>query len=606
MHTATMAKLRQHRLFNLDPIRSNPFGRLVGRPLEKMLALPGINGIYDRVAADSVTAETFAEKCLADMNVAVQVSAADLRRIPRSGPLVVVANHPFGGVEGLVLASVMLRARPDFKTMVNYLLGLIPEMRPICVFVDPFGTNKQQNVKGLKECLSLLRNGGCLGVFPSGEVSSLNLKSRSIEDPKWSTHISGLIRRTGASVIPIYFEGGNGPLFQLAGLIHPRLRTALLPRATLNQRDKAVKLQIGRLISAREIGNFTTDQQVADYLRNRTYALAERLPGRPTWARRLSDRAGLTFRRRPRAVAHAVDPTRLERELAALGERAQLAQSGDLRCYLAHGNAAPNLLHEVGRLREITFRAVGEGTGRPVDVDTFDNTYEHLLVWNAVRRELVGGYRLGLTDRIVGRRGNAGLYISTLFQLPDDFFFKLGPTIELGRSFVRREYQRSFLPLMLLWKGIGAFVAREPKYRFLIGPVSVSNAYSPLSRALIERFMLRPECRHAMADTVHPRTPAKFEKKIVRRARLLSGGVSDFDDLNDLISDIEPDGKSAPILLKQYMKLGARALSFNVDPAFGQCLDCLCVLDMPATERRVAERYMGKQEFGTFLAAHGQ
>lgn len=600
----TTSLVHEHRLFNLDPIKANPLGRLVRRPLEKMLALPGINGIYDRVAADRVTAETFAEKCLADMNVAVQVSRADMARIPRTGPLVVVANHPFGGVEGLVLASVMLRTRPDTKLLVNYLLGLIPEMHPICVFVDPFGTNKQQNVKGLKECLHLLRNGGCLGVFPSGEVSSLNLKNRSIEDPKWSTHISGLIRRTGATVVPIYFEGGNGALFQLAGLIHPRLRTALLPRATLNRRDKAVKLQIGRLISAREIGNFKTDQHVADYLRGRTYALAGRTPVRRTWAQRAWYKIRPQFRR-PAAVAAPADAMKMERELAGLGDAALLCRAGDLHCYLVPGGRTPQLMHEVGRLREITFRHVGEGTGRPLDVDEFDRTYHHLLVWNAAKRELVGSYRLGLTDQLVGRRGNAGLYISTLFQLPDDFFFKLGPTIELGRSFVRGEYQRTFSPLMLLWKGIGAFVARDPKYRFLIGPVSISNAYSPLSRALIERFMMRPENRHAMADTVRPRLPAKFEKKLLRRANLLGEAVADFDDLNDLISDIEPDGKGTPILLKHYMKLGAKALSFNVDPAFGQCLDCLCVLDMPATDRRVAERYMGKDEFGTFLAAHG-
>lgn len=600
-----MPQFTQHRLFNLDPIAAKPLGKLVRGPLERVLAFPGINGIYDRVAADSVTAETFAEKCLADMNVAVQVSAEDMARIPTTGPLVVVANHPFGGVEGLVLASVLLRVRPDSKLLVNYLLGLIPEMRPMCVFVDPFGADKQQNVKGLKECLSLLRHGGCLGVFPSGEVSSLNLKNRKIEDPKWSTHISGLIRRTGASVIPIYFEGHNDAFFQLAGLIHPRLRTALLPRATLNQRDTTIRLQIGRLIGGREIGNFTTDQQVADYLRGRTYALAGRTPVRRTWVDRAWNKIWPRFRK-PASIATATDPAKLERELVGLGETALLSSAGDLRCYLATADKAPGLMHEVGRLREVTFRAVGEGTGQPVDLDAFDKTYKHLLVWNEKKRELVGGYRLGLTDQLVGRRGNAGLYISTLFQLPDDFFFKLGPTIELGRSFVRAEYQRSFSPLMLLWKGIGAFVAREPKYRYLIGPVSVSNAYTPLSRALIEQFMMQAENRHPMADQVCPKLPPKFERTLLRRAKVLSGGIDDFDDLTDLITDIEPDGKSPPILLKQYMKLGAKALTFNVDPAFGQCLDCLCILDMPATERRTAERYMGKAEFGTFMASHSR
>ena len=159
---------------------------------------------------------------------------------------------------------------------------------------------------------------------------------------------------------------------------------------------------------------------------------------------------------------------------------------------------------------------------------------------------------------------------------------------------------------MLLWKGIGAFVARQPKYRYLIGPVSVSNAYSPLSRALIAEFMMRPPNRHALSELVKPRTPPKFEKPVLARAKMLAGPLNDFEDLSDLISDIEPDGRGAPILLKQYLRLGAKALAFNVDPAFGHCLDCLCLLDMPATELRVAERYMGKSEVATFFAAHGR
>ena len=598
--------VRQHRIFNLDPLFAKPLGRLVQRRLESVLAFDGMNGIYDRVVADRAGAGTFAEGVLADMDVAVQVSAQAVARIPRTGPVVVVANHPFGGVEGLVLANLMLRVRPDVKLMVNYLLGAIPEMRPMCVFVDPFGTDKKQNVKGLKECLHLLRNGGCLGVFPSGEVSSLNLQTRRVEDPEWSTHIVGLIRRTGASVVPVYFDGRNGPVFQVAGLIHPRLRTALLPRALMQRRHTTMRLEVGRVISAREIGGLTTDEQVSEYLRFRTYALAGRTGGRQNRLRDAIERLPLKRRRRPAAVAPPADPAKLEREIAHLGDAGRLSASGDLQCYVTTAAAAPQLMQEIGRLREITFRAVGEGTGTPSDLDPFDRTYEHLVVWNPQRRELVGSYRLGRTDELVGQRGNAGLYAHTLFDLPNDFFFKLGPCIELGRSFVRGEYQRSFAPLMLLWKGIGAFVARHPQYRYLIGPVSVTNAYSPLSRALMVDFMLRPAQRHAMADLVRPRTPPKFRKGVTEQVRRLAGPVQTFDDLSDLVSDIEPDGKGPPILLRQYVKLGAKALAFNVDPAFGHCLDCLCLLDMPATDTRVAEKFMGREHVATFFAAHGR
>jgi len=583
-------------------------GALLGKPLESMLALPEINGIYDRVTHASASPETFAQKCLDDMGVTIQVSQADMDRIPRTGPLVVVANHPFGGVEGLILTSVLLKVRPEFKVMVNYLMSLIPQLQPVCVFVDPFGVDVQQNVRGLKNCLKLLRAGGSLGVFPSGEVSHLQLRTRTIEDPQWSHHVAGLIRRTGASVLPLYFDGNNGAMFQIAGLIHPRLRTALLPRATLNRRHTTCHVHVGRVISGREIGGFTTDESLSDYLRNRTYALAERKGVRPNLVKRTFAFARLRFKRQPIAVpvATPVEPARVARELAALGSSAMLSSSGDLQCYIATARQVPSVMQEIGRLREETFRSVGEGTGQAVDIDAFDKTYHHLIVWNAPRQQIVGSYRLGLTDALTARVGNAGLYCHTLFDFPADFFFKLGPAIELGRSFIRREYQRSFSPLLLLWKGIGTFIAQNPQYRNLYGPCSISNAYTPLSRALVAEFMMRPERRHRLASTLRPRIPAKFDKPLLHRARLLAEPLKELDDLSDLVSDIEPDSKTLPVLLKQYAKLGARALAFNVDPAFGHCLDGLCMLDMLDADTRALERYMGKEQVAQFFSAHGK
>ncbi len=607
--TELMGRVRKNRIFNLDPLESKipgPMGSLIKKPLEHLLSLPGINGIYDRATVSAVTAREFCDKCLEDMEVSVRISKEDMDRIPRTGPLVVVANHPFGGVEGLILSSVLLKVRPDYKVMVNYLLGLIPEMRPICVFVDPFGTNLQQNVKGLKECLSLLRNGGCLGVFPSGAVSHLHLSTRTIEDPKWSQHIGGLIRRTGAAVLPIYFEGKNGPVFQIAGLIHPRLRTALLPRATLNTRHKTCNLQIGRVISAREISSFKHDQDVADFLRNRTYALAERCGEKPSIFRRMLATVGLNRPLKHAAIAQQIDPVRLERELTSLPPDQLLTQAGNLQCYITTMRQAPQTLQEIGRLRELTFRAVGEGTGKAIDLDQFDKTYQHLIVYNSEKRELVGGYRLGLSDDLVSKFGNAGLYVHTLFDLPENFLLQLEPAIELGRSFVRMDYQRSFSPLMLLWKGIGSFISKNPRYRYLFGPVSISNAYTPLSRALINDFLKRPDMRHPLADVVKSRLPFKVSKALQRTLPILSEPIKELDDLNDLVCDIEPDGKAVPILLKQYFKLGAKSLGTNVDPDFGQCLDCLCILDLLNADLRYVERYMGKEQVAAYLSAHNR
>ena len=591
-------------LFNLHPLREalpSPMGALLQRPLERMLALGGINAVYAHAAPQ--TTKNFAQACLEYLDVAVRVSSADLDRIPRTGPIVVVANHPFGGLEGLILATVLLKVRPDFKVLANHLLGKIPEMRPMCVFVDPFGSKLQQNIRGLKESLHLLRGGGCLGVFPAGEVSHLRLSTRTIEDPKWSVHIAGLIRRTGATVVPVFFEGKNGPMFQVAGLIHPRLRTVLLPRQVLNKRHTTCNVQVGRVIAPRELGTFKTDEEVVLYLRSRTYALAARGLAKRS---RLKAIAGSIVRRRTEAavaIARAIEPSRIERELAALPPEATLARSGDLICVQIRSSQAPQLMREVGRLREMTFRAVGEGTGLACDLDAFDDHYRQLLVWNQAKRELVGGYRLGLTDELANasfirgpssKRGPRGLYVHTLFDFSAEFLNRLGPAIELGRSFVRPEYQRSFSPLLLLWKGIGQFIGRHPRYRYLFGPVSISNTYSPLSRALIVDYMSRPAQTAELAGMIRPRTPFKIAKPVANRAAGLVQPIQTLDDLTDLITDIESDGKGVPILLKQYTKLGAKALAFNVDKAFGHCLDCLCVLDLEQGDQRSIDRYMGR------------
>lgn len=596
----------KHNLFTLNELRQAmpKVGPMVQRPLEKMLALDGINGIYDRAAAECEQPADFSQKCLDDLDVGLDIKPEDLARIPRTGPLVIVANHPFGGVEGLILSSVMLKVRPDFKAMVNQFLGVIPEMRATSIYVDSLGSNKAASMRGLKQSIQLLRDGGCMGVFPSGTVSHLHLSTRKVEDPQWSPHIGALIRRTGASVVPVFFAGKNGFMFQLAGLIHPRLRTALLPRQVLNKKHTTFALQIGRVISAREIARLENDQAVSDYLRNRTYALNERAitPLKP-WRKLVNL---LSWRPRDPAVevASPVDASRLERELSHLPPENLLASNTDLKCYLANWEEAPSMMRELGRLREATFRSVGEGTGKEIDVDDFDQTYKHLLVWNSAKRELVGGYRIGLTDEVTAHAGYRGLYTHSLFNYRSEFLFQLGPTLELGRSFVRSEYQRSFSPLLLLWKGIGGFVSRNPKYRYLLGPVSISNTYSPLSRALISEFMNRPDHCAAASTLVRPRTPFKVKDSIVQRAQLLAMPIADLDDLNDLISDIEPDGKGVPVLLKQYLKLGAKALAFNVDPAFGHCLDCLCLLDLTSADRRSLDRYMGKEPMARYLAAH--
>ena len=255
----------------------------------------------------------------------------------------------------------------------------------------------------------------------------------------------------------------------------------------------------------------------------------------------------------------------------------------------------PLLLQEVGRLRELTFRKAGEGTGKSRDLDSFDDYYSHILLWHKTKRELVGAYRAGNTAEILAEHGISGLYTSTLFRYDERVFQKLGPALELGRSFVRPEYQRQYAPLLLLWKGIARLVARQPEIPVLFGAVSISNDYNEASREMIYRFFEARMQEDELAGLIEPRRP--FRPGLLRRwdCRGMLHALRDLDELSQPINDVESDGKGLPILLRQYAKVGGKLLGFNVDRKFSNVLDGLVVVDLRQTEPAVLERYMGRE-----------
>jgi putative hemolysin len=287
----------------------------------------------------------------------------------------------------------------------------------------------------------------------------------------------------------------------------------------------------------------------------------------------------------------AVDRNILVSEVAALAPEQRLFQAGDLEVYVTPAQAIPAVLEEIGRLRELTFRAVGEGTGKSTDMDGFDARYLHLFVWNAANQEIVGAYRLAGTD--VTR----DLYTATLFNYTGNFLDKLGPALELGRSFVRPEYQRGFAPLLALWKGIGAYVARNPRYKTLFGPVTISNQYQVMSRELMVTFLERNASLRDWASLISSRNP--FQRR--SRIPLPTATGFDIEDLSDCVADLEPTRAGVPLLLRQYLKLGGKLLGFNVDREFSDALDGLIVVDLTKTEPRLLERYLGQAEAAEFL-----
>ncbi len=579
-----------------DPLR-RALMALAQPALERVLAFPTLNSLYAGLSGSPDT--PFSQRALDVLSVRLGVSDADLAHVPARGPLLVVANHPFGALDGLALHSLLSRVRPDVKLLGNYLLHLVPDLRETVLAVDPFGgpTAPGRSLAGLKAALRWLRDGGCLGIFPAGEVSHLDVSRTRVTDPPWSPMIARLARQPGVHVLPVYFSGANSAVFQMAGLLHPRLRTVLLPRELLRRRSSTVSVRIGRAVPPGRVGEFAQDEALTAYLRARTYLLDG---GR---ARALiQPRPVPVLRRRGLApVAAAVPPGALAAEVDRLPAAQTLLAHGRYSVFWAGAATIPAVLHEIGRLREQTFRGAGEGTGRPRDLDPFDRAYLHLCVWDRDARAVVGAYRLGLTDEILRTQGIAGLYTHTLFQYDQRLLDRLSPAIELGRSFVRPEYQREYAPLMLLWKGIGQFVATRPHYQRLFGPVSISNDYSSFSRLLLMAFLQANRALPDLARLVSPRNPPRLSRLRDSEPVLAGRLVADLDEVDGLVADIEADGRGLPVLLRQYLKLNARLLAFNVDARFGNALDGLMLVDLRDVPRAILVRYMGREGADAFL-----
>jgi len=543
------------------------------------------------------------ENLLVEMRVGLRVAEADEARIPTSGPVVVVANHPYGVLDGAILTVLLTSARPDVKVLTNFLLGDVPELRKHCIFVDPFQTDRSldSNRRALREALAWLHQGRMLAMFPSGEVSQWQMPAAQIADPAWNDTAVRLIRRTGATALPLYFCGHNGVGFQLMGMIHPKLRSAFLLQEFLKQEGKTVEVRVGSGIPADALEAMHDDAEAIEYLRWRTYLLGRRNKPEISWPTALRSRFAFKIQE---SVAAPVSPDLLAAEVEQLPEDRCLTENADFAVYLGTAHEMPELLREVGRLRELTFRRAGEGTGKSRDLDSFDDYYSHILLWHKTKRELVGAYRAANTAKILAERGISGLYTSTLFRYDEQIFEKLGPALELGRSFVRPEYQRQYAPLLLLWKGIARMVARQPEIPVLFGAVSISNDYNEASREMIYRFFEAHMQADELAGLIEPRRP--FRTGLLRRwdCRGMLHAFRDLDELSQPITDVEADGKGLPILLRQYAKIGGKLLGFNVDRKFSNVLDGLVVVDLRKTEPAVLERYMGHEGAARFRQVH--
>lgn len=548
-------------------------GRWVARAAYRILELDEVNRIHKKFS-DSF-GPAFSAHVLEEIAVTYDIPADQLDRIPKEGGFITVSNHHYGGVDGMILSSVIGSRRPDYKILTTFLLSMIPNLKDSFIGVDNFSSGGARSISGIRAALGHLSGGNPLGLFPAGEVATWQKgenrtalgNGKVVEDIPWADNIVKLVRKSGFPVLPVYFDGGNSDSFHRLGRIHPRLRTIRLIHEMFHMRGTVVKVRIGQPIPASEIAGMDIPS-LGRYLRNRCYALqAQCLPSME-----------MAVRKQDAPLDEPVSPEQIRNEMAGLEDH-KLFEVGDYRAYLLDASEAPLTMRELYRLREETFRAVGEGTGLSHDTDRYDAYYRQMVLWHIGNREIVGAYRLGFGPGIIAEHGGVpGFYSASLVRYGEKAPEKLGKTLELGRSFIVQKYQREVHPLRLLLTGLAVSTLKSPSMEFYSGPVSISNDVPLFYKSLIVRYleMNYPlEGAEKVALPSHPFTPDFLAVNPDDLLKPVAGNIDAFDRLLMALSD----GKyRLPVLVRKYFSSGARLVCFNVDPDFSDSLDALIFL----------------------------
>ncbi|MDX9928440.1 MAG: lysophospholipid acyltransferase family protein [Bacteroidales bacterium] len=552
-----------------------PGGNLIAGALMQIFRYNKLNRVYSSVNEKDTSG--MLSSMLEQLEIRYEVSEDDLENIPATGSFITVSNHPYGGIDALILVKILYERRPDLKVMANFLLQRIEPIKDIILPVNPFETHKEarSSFTGLKEGLAHLREGHCISIFPAGEVSTYQHDSNVILDREWNESALKFIMKAEVPVIPIYFHGTNSRLFHILGKIHPLLRTAKLPSELFNKRNRSIIVRVGKPITVKDQANFKDTARYGRYLRAKTYSLGTSLEVRKFYFN-IFNRVS----KKGVPVAGETPSDILTREFNEVRKEDELFTTRNYSVICAPTHRIPNIFTEIGRLRELTFRAVGEGTGKSTDIDEYDFYYHHLVIWDTDENRIVGAYRIGKGKEILSQYGLKGFYISSLFKIKKPMIPVLDDSLELGRSFITLEYQKKALPLFLLWKGIFFFLLKNAEYRYLIGPVSISNDMTHFSKSLIVDFIRTYFFRADLAKYIESRKRFILKPdKVVDRDIFIDDAERDISKLEKILRDIEP-GYRLPVLLKKYIELNANIIGFNIDPKFNNCLDGLIILDL--------------------------
>ena len=575
------------------------FGTFSGWLLMKVLRISILNKIYDRNKHLEDT--VFLNAILDEFKIKFEIPEEDFKRLPKDGAYITISNHPLGGIDGVLLLKLMLEREPNFKIIANFLLHRIEPMKKYIMPVNPFENHKdsKSSVIGIKETLRHVRDGKPLGIFPAGEVSTYKDGKLMVDKP-WEEGAIKVIRKAQVPVVPIYFHAKNSRLFYFLSKIDDTLRTAKLPSELLTQKNRVIKVRIGKPISVAEQNEYKTIEDYSEFLRKKTYMLANPFEKES----KLLTAPTLNSLKLPRSPKQIVTGANLEKMMLEVEDLrksdCRLLQSKNYEVFLAPADSICNILHEIGRLREITFREVGEGTNESTDIDKFDRYYHHLFLWDNDAKCIAGAYRMGLGSEIFPKYGIHGYYLNELFRFEPELHDMMHKSIEMGRAFIIKDYQQKPMPLFLLWRGIIHTTLRYPEHKFLLGGVSISNQFSDFSKSLMIEFMKSHYYDPYIAQYIHPKKEFKVKLKDADKDFIFDEAAADLNKLDKIIDELEPGNLRLPVLIKKYIKQNARLVAFNVDPLFNNATDGLMYIrisDIPeSTMKPVMEEFTAELE----------
>ncbi|PWK20782.1 GNAT family N-acyltransferase [Xanthomarina spongicola] len=573
-------------------------GTFIGWILMKVLKISTLNRIYNR--NKHLEKLEFLNGILGEFQIKFEIPEEDLKRLPKEGAYITVSNHPLGGIDGILLLKLMLEQREDFKIIANFLLHRIEPLKPYIMPVNPFEDRKdvKSSIAGFKNAIKHLQEGHPLGVFPAGEVSTYK-DGKLLVDKPWEEAAMKLIKKAEVPVVPIYFHAKNSQLFYKLSKISDTFRTAKLPSELLTQKRRTIRVRIGKPISIADQKEHQSLEDFSEFLRKKTYMLSNSFDEKGNLLSNFS--TSLKVPKPPKRIVTPISKEVMNKEVEALRKGDfRLLQSKNYEVFLATSKDVPNILREIGRLREITFREVGEGTNEAIDLDTFDSYYHHMFLWDSEQELVAGAYRMGLGSQIFAKHGIDGFYLQDLFRFEPELFKMMSESIEMGRAFIIKDYQQKPMPLFLLWKGIVHTTLRYPEHKFLIGGVSISNQFSNFSKSLMIEFMKSHYYDPYIAQYVHPKKEFKVKLKDADKDFVFDETEADLNKFDKIIDEVEPGALRMPVLLKKYIKQNAKLVAFNVDPLFNNAVDGLMyikIADLPeSTVRPVMEEFQAELE----------